>query len=383
MAKKPRAPREIEVALPETPLTFPAPLPMSRVVGHSRALGVLDDALKSERIHHCWIFHGPKGVGKFTAALAFAALLLDPTTQQTFGGAFEADPQSQVQAMLAAGSHPDLQIIVKELAAYSADPIIRRSKQTTIPVDVLREFLLAPASLAPSVRNASRSGKVFIIDEAEMLAGAGQNALLKVLEEPPARVTLILVTESEDKLLPTIRSRSQRLYFSPLTQPEMHEWLKGAKLELSSEQEKWLLEFSGGAPGILLAAHTHHLHEWWKRIGPMIASAEKGQYSVELGNAMYDLADKWAKAWVEEHEGASKVAANQTAQDWMLRLVGTYIQRRLREAARQPEPGPKCKPYLTMLDRLRDAEAELGANVNGQFVMEKLSAELSAAAVGE
>ncbi|MEO1584581.1 MAG: hypothetical protein AAFR96_08415, partial [Planctomycetota bacterium] len=62
--------------------THPPPLPLAAVLGHDKPIAQLTAAIESERLHHAWVFHGPKGVGKLTTALAFAALVLDPTTER-------------------------------------------------------------------------------------------------------------------------------------------------------------------------------------------------------------------------------------------------------------------------------------------------------------
>jgi hypothetical protein len=107
--------------LPKVDSSFrpPVPLPLSALLGQDRASGILVDSLRSDRVHHAWIFHGPAGVGKCTAAAAFASLLLDPTTAAGLSGEIAPDPESTTQQMLSAGTHPDFHYIAKELATYS------------------------------------------------------------------------------------------------------------------------------------------------------------------------------------------------------------------------------------------------------------------------
>lgn len=360
--------------LASVPLTQ-RPVPIGSLIGQERATAVLGDCLKSQRVHHAWVFYGPPGVGKFTMALALAALVLDPTTQATFSGDLEADPDSPVQRLLAAGTHPDLVVITKELARFHDDPDIRKRKQTAIPVDVIRQFLLGPGGLAPSIRTGSQIGRVFIVDEAELLGASAQNAVLKFLEEPPPRVLTILVTSNQDRLLPTIRSRSQRLFFPPLSDEAMNAWLKGRNLDLPADKRAWLLDFSEGSPGALILALDTGLFDWWQRLEPMLATVMRGGYTVQFGPAMAELAEAWAKAWVEDHENASKEGANKAAADWMFRLLGGHIRRGL-PVARDPEP------LLTAIDAIRQAESEVDSNVSMLFVFEKLSSELSQAFAG-
>jgi len=270
-------------------------------------------------------------------------------------------------------------MIVKELAKYSEDSSIRKLKLTSIPVDVLREFMIEPGQRSRSSSTSARASRVFIIDEAELMRGPAQNAILKMLEEPSPGVVIILVTSAEDTLLPTIRSRSQRIYFSALNQPAMHQWLTKQTFDppISPEEERFLLEYADGAPGAFIAAHNGGIYAWWQRIGSLLVGAEKGQYSLDLGNAMTELVSDYSQRIVDENDQASKEAANKEAASWMFKLIGSYIRRRLRDASRTTTAKRAVVPYLTMLDKLREAEDEMDANVQAQFVMEKLSAELT------
>ena len=85
--------------------------------------------MRSGRFPHAWIFSGPRGVGKFTTALALAERLLGPASAR----------------LIAAGTHPDLHVIRKELAAYCDDPEIRTRKLTNIPVAVIRQWITGGA----------------------------------------------------------------------------------------------------------------------------------------------------------------------------------------------------------------------------------------------
>lgn len=359
-------------ALPPAAPSHPAPIPFSRIIGHDHALSLLANAIRAKKVHHAWVFHGPLGVGKFTAALAFAALLLDPTTGLGLSGEIDADPGSPTRRLLNAGTHPDLHIIRKELALYHDDPQVRSKKLTNIPVDVLRQFMLAPGVLGASIRTSALASRVFIVDEAELLAVAGQNALLKFLEEPPPGVVVILVTSSEERLLPTIRSRCQRVAFAALSPADLERWANGAGIEASGAERAWLIRLAEGSPGVMLHAHRAGLFGWAQRLGPWLDDASRGKFSVPLGPAMHQLVEEFAEAAVKDQDNASKDAANKAGADWMLRLLASHWRGVLRSA---PAPGPT----LARLDAIRLAEAEIDANVNLQFVFEKLSAEFAAA----
>jgi len=369
----PREPalREIANPAPDRPPTHPPPLPLDEVLGQDRAKSILDASIRSGRVHHAWIFHGPRGVGKFTAALSFAALLLDPTTSATAKSPPRADADSPVARLLSTGSHPDLHVVRKELARYHDDPRIRERKLSNIPVDVVRSFLLDPGNLAAAVSNPSLAAKVFIVDEAELLAGPAQNAVLKFLEEPPERTVVILVTSSEEALLPTIRSRCQRVPFLPLSPKDLAFWLKHAGISLPPAERDWLIDFAEGAPGVIDTATRLGLASWWHRLAPMLDECAQGRYCPDLGPACHQLVDESAQAQEKSGPNISKDASNKDGAAWMLRLLA---HRWTADLAASPDASLAC------LDAITAAEHEIDANVNLLFVFEKLSAEFADAA---
>ncbi len=377
-----KAPRAKVIAGPDerAVLEVPAPVPLSAVIGQQRAVARLEEAMASGRLHHAWIFHGPEGVGKFTTALAWAALLLDPTTARDASDRYEADPDSPTQTLLASGTHPDLHVIVKELARFSSDSSVRGSKLTTIAKDVVEEHLIRPAALAPVMRTGSMAGKVFIVDEAELMdrhAGNAttQNAILKTLEEPAPGNVIILVTSSEDRLLPTIRSRCQRVGFLPLDDEAMRVWLAGSGVEATGEERDWLLRAADGSPGRLLAMHESGMYAWHRAITPLLDEAQQGRHPLGLGAMMASLIDDWAKAWVKEGEpkgeNRSKEAANRLGARRMLGLVG--------DRARSGLADPRRASWsLRAVEAVGAAQRNLDANVSMKLVFEHLVAGLSA-----
>ncbi len=209
---------------------------MDKILGQARAIDMLQAALRTGHAHHAYVFHGSAGVGKFTTAKAFAKIILCHDPQTDLGGRVIACGGCASCRLLRgesgsaqnSGVHPDFLVVTKELARFSDDRKIRERKQLTIPVEVLESQFIEPIHRAPQLRH----NKVLVIDEAELIDSRGQNLLLKTLEEPPAGMYLILVTASEDKLLPTIRSRCQRHRLRPAAVDEvLDRWLKGALLE--------------------------------------------------------------------------------------------------------------------------------------------------------
>lgn len=368
----------------------PVPIPLDRVLGQSRAIGVLHDALASGRLHHAWIFHGPAGVGKFTAALAWAAVLLDPDAAPDLTGRLSVDPGSPAQRLLASGQHPGLHVVVKELARFSSDDKARSAKLMSIPRAVIDERLVRPAQLRVpgSESSGAAAGKVFIVDEAELLDrspsnATSQNAILKTLEEPAPGCVFILVTSSEDRLLPTIRSRCQRVAFTPLSMDDLAGWFdERSGLEVGAEERAWLLEAADGSPGWITRAVDAGLYAWWRELEPMLRSLDTGRIPLELGPLIAKLADDRAAAWVKEGEKQgelrSKEVANHLAAGQVFGLIATHYRRALRSG--DPESAERA---IHALDAVVRAERELRSNVSLKLAADHLVAGLDAAAAGE
>jgi DNA polymerase-3 subunit delta' len=167
---------------------------------HPHARATLGAALPPAGIpSHAYLFHGPAGSGKRTAARAFAAALLAD-------GA--ADPDA-VRARVEHGAHPDLTWV----APSGAHEML---------VGDIEEPVVAAASMTPF--EASR--RVFVLERADTLIEQAANKLLKTLEEPAAFVHLVLLTDRLGEVLPTIRSRCQLVRFDPLDADRLAERLE-------------------------------------------------------------------------------------------------------------------------------------------------------------
>lgn len=356
------------------------PPSLGDILGQEGARRVLERSIAAGRVHHAWVFHGPPGVGKFTTARAFASRLLDP------GDGSVASAQAR------SGAHPDLHVVRKELAAISREPTVRSSKQTTLALDVIREFLLEPAPLAPSLASASPAGKVFIVDEAEMLGPEAQNAMLKTLEEPSPGTVVILVTSAAERLLSTVRSRCQLVAFEPLGPQEMQAWLDraasaGEPVPADRVARAWLAWFAEGSPGAAEVALRRGLASW-APVRAMLDEAAEGRYQSGLGPAMTKLVDEQAERTVAETKNASKEAANRAWARRMLAFAARHFRERLRESrggARGGGAGGQGGhgghagrgAALRAIDLIEQAERAIAANVRYADVLENLSAQLA------
>ncbi len=372
---------------------------MQDILGQSRAIDALQANLHTGRLHHAYIFHGPKGVGKFTTARAFAKILLCQDQQSTLTGQIEACDACEACRMMSAvaeedsafdgETHPDFHVIRKELAGVSSVATLRTRKQMNIPIDLLREHMIGGKTSDDRFHDAAayktaqlRHNKVFIIDEAELLDQYGQNALLKTLEEPPAGTYIVLVTSSEEHLLPTIRSRSQRVPFAPLPDEVTRTWIDEHAGRMAQKHRDWLVQFCAGSLGLAQLALEFNLVDWAKTVLPAINEMQKDRYPSTLGADMAELIKQFAETWVEAHKNASKEAANKQAAGLMWMLITQFARHQIDKLGKQCEPGDligseaALEPWLGIIDAVREAERALASNVNIGLVTDALVAAM-------
>ena len=193
-------------------------------LGHPDQQANILAAVRQERLPHAFLFTGPEGCGKEAFAIGVAALL------NAAGPTLDGDPQAEKIRHL---QHPDVQFVMptparsnvkdEELQAAlrekAANPYRRTAfggKNTFIGIDTIRELKRESSfSLYEGKR------KVFILSEAERMRVEAANALLKLLEEPPPNLVLILVSAGLHRILPTIKSRCQILRFARLPEADL------------------------------------------------------------------------------------------------------------------------------------------------------------------
>ena len=265
---------------------------LSDVQHQPRAISILRRSLSSGRTHHAYLFEGPEGVGKQMAAKALAARLL--CLSPDIPADADACGNCASCRLLARGNHPDFHLIERRLHKLHPDRTIRAGKGLFLVVDVIRTFLIEPAGTKPAVS----SRRVFLVDEAERMNEGAQNALLKTLEEPPGQTCLILVTSSAERLLPTIRSRCQRVAFG-LLPPEFVARQLGQRLNLPAADAEALARLAGGRLGAALRWHRAGLLDAAQEAAQSIARLERGgvtRFSQELIESGTALAARLAQA---------------------------------------------------------------------------------------
>jgi DNA polymerase III subunit delta' len=362
------------------------------IVGQAEAVGRLEAYLAAGRLPHAMLFAGPVGVGRRTTALALARLLLcqkpstDLTGRQTPCGSCRSCKQA------AAGSHPDLNVITKELARYHDDPAVRNRVMQSLGIEVIRQFVIAPAGRAAT--GAGR--KVFVLLEADLMSRDAQNCLLKTLEEPPPGVALILITDRPEQLLPTTLSRCGLVRFGPLPRGFVVQRLTDEGVD-PAEADFWA-GYTAGSLGRALKLTRAGMYDIKRSLADDLATLSV-EGDATLGEKLASLADDLAEAQVKQvkkDEGAnlSKNLATRQAAGTLLELLAS-LYRDAMALSTGAEPTvhtdqPDCIRALAqrfsparhaeVLQQLSRFEQLLWRNVNAKTVWDNVVITLASAA---
>lgn len=267
---------------------------MWQVVGHTRAVSLLQRSLEQGALAHAYLLVGPAHVGKMALALNLAQALNCESAAPPCG---ECVPCQKI----ASGKHADVQIIG---LAQNTDSD-KTKPRAEISIDQIRQMQHS-ASLPPF----EGEYKIYIIDEAGQLSTEAANCLLKTLEEPVGKVIFILLA-TDDRLLPaTVISRCQRLELPPLTAGEVEAAL-GSRWGIEPPKAKLLARLCRGCLGWALsaAADAGLLEQRAEKIDRLIDVANAdyaerfdyaAQLAVQFGQKralVYEVLDLWLNWW--------------------------------------------------------------------------------------
>src|SRR3954470_2992556 len=220
---------------------FAHPRETQALLGQGAGLGRAARALRSGRPPSAWLITGAPGIGKATLAYRIARYLL--AHGATEAGAEDLSvPESHPAAhQVAAASHPGLLVLKRAVNPKTG------KLMTVLSVDEIRRLanFFGMTSGAGGWRGA-------IVDTADDMNDNAANALLKMLEEPPANAMLLLLSNTPGRLLPTIRSRCQRLELRPLDDLALEKMLARELPETSAAERAALARLSGGSIGAAL-----------------------------------------------------------------------------------------------------------------------------------
>lgn len=216
------------------------------ILGQGRAVDAFASAWASRKLHHAWLLAGPKGVGKASFAKAAARRVLSeaagPPVDLPGIATNDDDP---IVKLVEAGSHPDMRWLQRIENPKAKTPGTLYKNIIVEQIRGLGEFMAMTAALSP--------WRVAVIDTIDELESSGANALLKMLEEPPANTLFFLVSHAPGRLLPTIRSRCRRLDFTNLGTDAMTSLLEMHAPALAPAERQGIISMSNGSAGRALA----------------------------------------------------------------------------------------------------------------------------------
>lgn len=298
------------------------------------------DALDRGRLHHAWLLRGPEGVGKAGFAYRAARRLLGAAPDPG-RGLLGTRPDDPVSRLVSAQSHPDLLVLERLVEGGKT--------KRNISVDQARDL---PEFFAKSPSQARY--RVAIIDAADDLNLNAANALLKVLEEPPERGVLFLITHAPGRLLATIRSRCRRLAFPVWSEDRLAE-LVARRTGVVGEPARRAAAMAGGSPGRAL-----ELAE-----GPAVEADELARGWVRA--AAVDRAEQLAV--IDGFRGAE----GQARFDMLMERLIAAVRERALEAG--PGQGARWAELWTRLSELPDRAS--GLNLDKGDVLSGALADLA------
>ncbi len=349
-----------------------------------RAIEVFQKALACDRLGHAYIFGGLEGVGKFKTAFEWAKVLLCENRLQE-QGFFDSCGKCRSCKLFEQQSHPDFHHVYKELYAFTEKGKSSNKTPVQMPVDVIREFLLDKVAGKPAIGNYS----IYVISETEKLNAASQNAMLKVLEEPPGYCILILLCTSMDKLLPTTRSRCQLVRFNSIDENIIAERLANEGIE--DEQAKFWARFCQGSLGNSIVWSGLGAYEFKCDIVKKICISDKRDIG-DIVDLITDNASTISGKWSEMEPQTSKSDLNRRVQKAVIEVFASVyrdcskismgIKERLINSDQIPdirklkdrlEPENCCEK----VEKCYKALKWVDSNVNERLIYERLLLELA------
>jgi DNA polymerase-3 subunit delta' len=329
------------------------------IFGQDEAIASLRQAYLADRLPHGLIFAGPVGVGKATTAAALAQVFLCEHPKDDI-----ACGKCESCRVFAAGNHPDFHVVTKELIRYHDKT--GKSKGIDLSINVIRAELIEPASR----KAAMNRGKVFIVEQAELMNAAAQNALLKTLEEPGGRTLIVLLTDQPGILLPTVRSRCRLVRFAALDGPLVSREL--AKRGVPKETAASAARLAGGSLGLALKWIQDGVVEPGLQLIAQIDQLLNGQAPEDLPGWFRKSADEYAARQLDRDPLSSKEQAVREGLGIYLLIAAEHLRRLLPAA----EAADRLDTLCDMIEAIAQTETYLDANVNVALSLQQLAVKI-------
>lgn len=254
-----------------------APKDNAFLLGHEWAEKMFLEAWKNNSLHQAWLISGLKGIGKATFAYKLARFLLwaDEGRRDDYNS-LDVPMDSEVAKQISKASQPDFKLLergylktekqkifkaIKDGNYMSDEELGELKKSSVIAVDdvrVVNEFLAKKSALG--------KWRVVLIDSVDEMNTASANAILKILEEPPLKTLMLLISHNPARLLPTIRSRCAKLELKPLQDSEVASLIRRYRPETSEDKIKKTVAIAGGSIGKAIAYIDGQAVEFYDKI---------------------------------------------------------------------------------------------------------------------
>lgn len=269
-----------------------APKDNPYLAGHEDMEKMFLDAWKNNSLHQSWLVSGAKGIGKATFCYRIARFLLNADEKQRQNyTSLEVSPESLAFKQISNGSHPDFKLLERGYLKTERQKIVKAikdgnymtdedlselKKSSVITVDDVRtvnEFL--------SKKSADGCWRVVLIDSVDEMNTSSANAVLKILEEPPHKTLMLLVSHNPARLLPTIRSRCAKVELKPLKDNIVASLLRRYRPQTSEDMVKKTTAIAGGSIGKAIAYIDGGAVQYYEKIYAL-ATAGKNFKTAEM-----------------------------------------------------------------------------------------------------
>ncbi len=278
-------------------------------------------AYQAGRMAHAYLFAGEDGTGRETTARAWAKMLLCGNRKKivrdgwTF---YDSCGQCASCALFEGGGHPDYRPVYKEMVQFTREGKNRKTP-VEMPIDVIREFLIEKVSQRPQMGEYV----VYVVAEAEKVNRESQNALLKVLEEPPGFCVILLICSRLDEMLPTTRSRCQLVRFGPVEEDFIFEKLVQAGA--AKPAAHYWSRFCQGSVGRavkwgLLQSDKADSYKIKKEIVRRLADLKLAD-AVEFADRLCRCVDAISSAWEADQGDVSTSDLHRQAQKGLMQII--------------------------------------------------------------
>ncbi len=322
MAKRPANDSEEEIESDRLE-GFPHPRKTPDLVGHHAALAQVANAIASGRMHHAWLISGPMGIGKATLAYRMARTLLKYGVGVNVPADLAMAEDDQVSRWVQALSHPDLLLL-------------RRQVDDKGKIQNILSVAVARRAMDFFALSAGEGGwRVCIVDSVDDMNLSAANALLKILEEPPAKSVFLLISHSPGRLLPTIRSRCHKLILGPLGEADLTRVVLHHYPEMNRDDLMLSAKLADGSPGRALAMIRDSGLDQFREMIRLLMALPKPDIA-----ALHALGDRLSRV----NEGANY--------DMMTEMLSAWLARMIRAGAAGALPEDRVAGEAALIERL-------------------------------